>query len=210
VADAGGVSWQIGLTGATPERLEKFLAIALDLRADLVRLVIHDTADGSAEVAAIAKAAPAYEAAGVTIGIENHFTTTSPRLIEVVTSINSPAVGVVLDIANSIMCGEWPEETITLLAPYAVCLHLKDYRLESDADGVGGHVVGTPLGTGLTNPATVFGPLMEKSPDFAVIVEQWSPRQDTEASTLELERRWRQTSVGTAREWLGREDRCEL
>ncbi|MEU6642650.1 sugar phosphate isomerase/epimerase [Saccharomonospora sp. NPDC046836] len=200
-----GVHWQIGFTGATPERLEHFLAAAVALEADVARIVIHDSSDTSPEISAIADHAQSYEQAGVTLGIENHFSTTSPRLIEVVESIGSPAVGVVLDVANSIMCGEWPHETIALLAPHTVCLHLKDYRLESDVDGVGGHVVGTPLGTGLTDPDAVFAALRGLDPSLAVIVEQWSPRCDSVEATLEVERRWRQTSVATAAAWLRKE-----
>lgn len=199
---ARDVDLQVGFTAATPERLELFLGISQALEADVVRVVVEDSSSQSHELRAIAEVAPDFEAAGVTLGIENHFTVTSRRLVEVVESIGSPAVGVVLDVANSIMCGEWPEHTVTMLAPYTVCLHLKDYRLEPDADGVGGHVVGAPLGTGLTDPETIFGALKDGGADLAAIVEQWSPRCETVEATVETERRWRRSAIEVAREWI--------
>lgn len=201
-----GVRWQVGFTGATTENLRRYLDIAVELGSDLVRVVIHDAGSGSAEVAAICEYAARYEDAGITLGIENHFTSTSPRLVEAIETIDSPAVGVVLDVANSIMCGEWPDETIRTLAPFAVCIHLKDYLLEVDPQGVGGRVVGAPLGTGLTDPHTVFTPFRGAESSIAVIVEQWAPRLDTVTGTLALEREWREASVNAARRWLMEEN----
>ena len=201
-ADAVGVQWQIGFTEATPDRLDLFLHAAEILGADVVRVVLHDNAPDSAEVAALARIAPRYEAAGVTLGIENHFTITSVRLAQLIGQLDSPAVRAVLDVGNSIVCGEWPEETIRVLAPYAVCIHLKDYTIVPDVDGVGGHLIGTPLGSGRTDRATIVELLKALDPAIAVVVEQWSPRCETVSATLALEREWRETSVTAAREWL--------
>ncbi|CAM3468175.1 sugar phosphate isomerase/epimerase [Occultella aeris] len=199
LADDEGVRWQIGLTGATPARLQHYLGAAERLGADVVRLVVEDAAPGSAEVGAIRDAAASFEAAGVRLGIENHFTMTSPDLVALVRGVDNPAVGVVLDVANSILCGEWPTQTIDLLAPLAVCVHLKDYRLVPDVDGVGGHIEGAPLGSGLTDVEHVVSAVQDVDDGtLAVVLEQWAPRLDSVDATIENERAWRRSSVAAA------------
>src|SRR5699024_5537075 len=120
--------------------LTHYLDVARALEADVVRVVLFEDAgsvDDAAAAGVLAEVAPAYENSAVRLGIENHFLTTSPQLIQILRTVDSPSVGVMLDVANSIVCGEWPQETVAALAPFAIGLHLKDYDIEPDADGVG-------------------------------------------------------------------------
>ncbi|UFU02705.1 sugar phosphate isomerase/epimerase [Ruania suaedae] len=204
-ADALGVRLQSGSSGATVPRLRDQLRIAQALGCDLVRVVMHgpDVPDEDSAVAALAACAPDFEEAGIVLAIENHFLTPSRRMVEALHRIDSPAVGVTLDVANSIVCHEWPRETITALAPYARCVHLKDYRIEPGANGVGASILGTPLGEGATDIAGVLDAVAENSPHgnddhLTVVLEQWSPWEGTHEATVATETHWRRRSAQAA------------
>lgn len=199
---------QIGTTGAETTLLLKYLHIAELLQADVVRLVLHQHAedvDEEVAVEALRHVAEAYSAADVTIAVENHFLTTSPAMIRLLKRVDSPHVRVVLDVANSIVCGEWPRETVEALAPYAIGLHLKDYEIVPDAHGVGAHLIGAPLGKGRLDLAEVFSALERVGAlrsDFAVILEHWSPRGHSDKDAYRTEREWLEESLSAARTLL--------
>lgn len=209
-AEDRGVRLQTGTTGLTNERMLRFLAITGTLGGDMVRLVLDsdDAHPGRVGAEAILKSvAPRFEDKGVAIAIENHFLTPSPELVEIIENVASPAVGACLDTANSVMIGEWPTTTIELLAPYALCMHLKDYAVVPDEHGVGGHVVGRLLGEGSLD---IHGALAAVRPaderlhgELAVVLEQWLPLHQDPKTTVEEERRWREFNVARAREYLG-------
>lgn len=199
---------QVGTTGATTPVLLRYLHIAQLLRADVVRLVLHqsvDDIDEESAVEALRSVCGDYGAADVAIAIENHFLTTSPAMIRLLERVDSPYVRVILDVANSIVCGEWPHETIAALAPYAVGLHLKDYDIIPDANGVGAHVIGAPLGGGRLDLVGVFSALEHArvlTPDFAIALEHWAPRGHSDDDAYRTEHEWLEESLSTARTLL--------
>lgn len=203
-AERRGVRLQAGTSGAGIERLRRYLDVAAALDADLLRLVLHGNGvepDLHEAEQALRAVGPDFEASGVRIGIENHFRTPSRDLVALVENLGSPAVGVVLDTANSVMSGEWPVETVSLLAPYAVGLHLKDYAVIPDAEGVGGHVIGRPLGEGWMDLRAVLESVAQHDDDglFGVVLEHWLPREESEVATLASERSARGAAVELAR-----------
>lgn len=206
-----GIRLQTGTSGLTEERMLVQLDIARDLEADIVRVVLD--ADGinpsvQESIDILTALAPRYADAGVTIAIENHFLTPSPEIVAIVENVSSASVGVCLDTGNSIMVGEWPMKTIELLAPYAVNLHLKDYAIESDVHGVGGHVVGRRISEGWLDIPQTLGSVAHADSRLAghlgVIIEQWLPFTGDEQSTLDTERAGREANVARAREALSR------
>lgn len=205
-AARAGVRLQTGTSGCTPDQMVRHLEIARDLDADVVRVVLD--ADGvnptQREVeATLGAVAPSYAAAGVTVAIENHFLTPSTEIDAIVRTVASPAVGVCLDTANSIMVHEWPDYTIGMLAPHAVNLHLKDYAVVPDENGVGGHVVGRRLGDGLLGISALLDALAAADARMGgrlgVIIEQWLPFGPDELATLGAERAGREANVLLAR-----------
>ena len=173
VATDHGVRLQLGTTGATAARLDAYLAMAIQLRSDIVRLVLYspdiDPTPSLFRDTLIA-AAPAYAAAGVTIAVENSFLQSSRDLTALMEEVNSPAVGVCLDTANSIIAQEWPMETVRILAPYARNVHVKDFRLIPHPDGTGGHVVGAPFGEGRLDIAALRGALRKIDRDGLAVI----------------------------------------
>ena len=70
--------------------------------------------------------------------------------------------------------GEWPRETVRLLAPHAINLHLKDFDIIPDRYGVGFIVEGVPFGTGRTESEAVLAAL-DGRPDMSMLYEHWMP-----------------------------------
>jgi sugar phosphate isomerase/epimerase len=202
-----GIAIELGAEGLNADVIRTHLGIAAALDAQLVRVApsAADAKRGNEAIAAdLVTAMDACREQGVTIAVENHFHVPSPRLIDLVTSVGSPQFGVCLDVANSIACFEWPAETIALLAPHAVNLHLKDYRLVLDPTGVGMTFTGVPLGEGLTDIDGVLNALAGK--DLNVILEHWLPLAADSAQTLRLEDEWLARSITAIRDRLSRRD----
>jgi len=77
---------------------------------------------------------PAAMAGGVKLAIENHFGLSADphSLVEMVTALNSPHVGVCIDLGN-FREGE-ADEGIRLLAPHAIHVHAKSFAFGSDGE----------------------------------------------------------------------------
>ncbi len=197
-----GITLELGMTGCDPALVDQYLRLAETLDVSLLRIAptAEESARSNAEIAGLFnRLVPGCRAAGVVLAVENHFHLPSPRLVEIINAVSSESLGVCLDVANSIACQEWPETTIGLLAPYAVNLHLKDYRIALDPHGVGGRFVGTPLGQGVFDPAIVFNALGRSGRSLNTILEHWLPWQGDFAATQALELAWLEQSVAAAK-----------
>lgn len=198
-----GIQIELGMTGCDPALVGTYLDLAGKLNASLLRIApsAEESARSDKEVAALFRdILPAANAAKVTLAVENHFHLPSPRLVSIIEDVADANLGVCLDVANSIACEEWPTETIALLAPYAVNLHLKDFRITLDPHGVGCAIVGMPLGQGLTDIGAVYDALAKHGrTEINTILEHWLPWQGSLAPTLEQELTWLEQSVAAAR-----------
>ena len=204
-ATALGICIELGMTGCDPALVGTYLDLARELDASLLRIApsAEESARSDRDVAALFRAIlPAAKAAQVTLAVENHFHLPSPRLVSIIEDVADANLGVCLDVANSIACEEWPARTIALLAPYAVNLHLKDFRIALDPHGVGCAIVGVPLGQGLTNIGAVLEVLAKHGrADINTILEHWLPWQGSLAASAEQELSWLEQSVAAARKY---------
>lgn len=201
-AEALGIAMELGMTGCDPQLVARYLRLCEALGSPLLRIAptAAESAGSDAEIAGLFRAlVPACAAAGVVLAVENHFHLPSPRLNAILDQVGSPSVGVCLDVANSIACGEWPAETVGVLARRAVNLHLKDYRVALDPHGVGCTIVGTPLGEGVVDIDGVFSALARHGREVNVILEHWLPWQGDFAASRQAERDWLKRSVAAAR-----------
>lgn len=205
-ARAMDMTIELGLTGCDPAFVGTYLDLARKLDARLLRIApsVEESARSDTEIVSLFRALlPAAAEAGVTLAVENHFHLPSPRLVRVIEGVGDPRLGVCLDVANSIACQEWPKDTIALLAPYAVNLHLKDFRIAIDQHGVGCIVTGTPLGAGTMNIASVFEALERAGRSHVnVILEHWLPWQGSFETTIPLELSWLEQTVATGRKFV--------
>ena len=204
-AAESGVELELGTDGVTNGNARTYLDLAARLDAKLVRLTLSRddlSLPRRTLVRALQDAAEAYAEMGVTLALENHFLLTSRELLELLGAVNHPSVGICLDVANSIASGEWPETTVTELAPFAVNLHLKDYRFATDPDGVGFSAVGVPLGEGALDIDTVFATLAAAERRLNVVLEHWLPYTLITANGLGVEDEWTAKSVAAARNYV--------
>ena len=108
------------------------------LGAPLLRITTGGEEGGSDAVGraidALRVVLPAAIVGGVKLAIENHFgLSANPHaLAEIVTALNSPHVGVCLDLGN-FREGE-AEADIQLLAPYAIHVHAKSHSFGADGE----------------------------------------------------------------------------
>lgn len=96
--------------------------------------------------AALEKAVPMAEKAGVTFAIENHKDWTVDELLAILKKYSSERFGVCLDTGNNISLLDHAMEVVERLAPYAVSTHIKDMALEEYPDGF--LLAEVPFGTG--------------------------------------------------------------
>lgn len=202
-ADALGMVLELGMTGCDQASVETYLDLAIRLGVRLLRIAptAEESARENAAIASLLNAvAPSCKKAGVVLAVENHFHLPSPRLVDILKRVDGDVVGVCLDVANSIACQEWPEQTTGMLAPRAVNLHLKDYRIALDPHGVGCSVVGTPLGEGVMDVGSVFDALGRHGRSVNTIIEHWLPWQGSFAASHAAELTWLDRSIAAARQ----------
>ncbi len=101
------------------------------------------------------------EAAGVVIAIENHIDLLAEEMLELVTTLDSPWIGVCLDTANNLRMFEDPVTVATMLAPYARATHVKDVRTRRGDPRTFGFWPSVPLGQGVVELAGVLQALRE-------------------------------------------------
>ncbi len=204
-ARARGITLEVGTQCFNAEEVARYLQICRRIGSKIMRVAL-DAADSHIPVPDLAaQLRPLVEdakSAGIRIAIENHFNYPSPRMVELLKAVDDPALGVCLDVANSICAGEWPEETITMLAPYAINFHLKDYVIEPDPYGVGFRIRGVPLGEGRADIPWILDQLKHCEPDMSVLVEHWLPLGASLEETIALEQPWLEKTVAAAREFL--------
>jgi sugar phosphate isomerase/epimerase len=63
---------------------------------------------------------------GLVLAVENHADLLAHELAELITTVDSPWLGVCLDTANNLRMLEDPDRAIDTLAPFAKAVHLKD------------------------------------------------------------------------------------
>ena len=199
-----GIALEVGTQPFGVARMAQYIEIGRRLDARILRVAL-DGPDAARPVSELsdefARLLPAAGEAGIRIAIENHFNFPSRRLLELLAAIDDNQVAICLDVGNSICAGEWPEETVSILAPYTINLHLKDYVIIPDAYGVGFAVHGCPLGQGRTDCRAV----MDAAPypaDMSVILEQWLPKGPDMGAVRQREHAWLAQSVSYARSEL--------
>ena len=199
-----GIALEVGAQPFEVAHMARYIEIGRRLNSGILRVALDgpDAARPISELAAeFALLLPAARDAGIRIAIENHFNFPSRRLVDLLKSINDESVAICLDVANSICAGEWPEETVSILAPYAINLHLKDYVITPDSHGVGFSIHGCPLGQGRTDCREVLRAAPYPA-DMSVILEQWLPIGPDMDAVCRQEHSWLKQSISYARSEL--------
>jgi 3-oxoisoapionate decarboxylase len=203
-ASAAGVRVEVGTRGSDPPRLERFVGIAVALGSPILRTLLtpgaspEDTVErGRASIRAIL---PALEAARVTLALENYEHLPVEMLRDLVDGVGSPWVGVCLDPVNNFGAGQDAERALETLAPVAVAVHVKDFRVTRLPHNMGYELTGAPAGAGQLRIARLIAAVAEHRGSFSAVLEQWVPWQGAIAETVALEQEWARMSADCMRQ----------
>jgi sugar phosphate isomerase/epimerase len=146
--------------------------------------------------------APAAEAAGVKIAVENHCDTFSEEILWLLDQVDNPLVGACIDTVNALMVMEDPMEAIENLAPRAFTNHFRDDRIEFQRHGF--KLTGTAIGDGDIDIKRAYEIIKTKSTMNRINIETEMeiPLDDMETA-LRMEKETVERSIKYCREVLG-------
>jgi len=192
-----GLSIEIGTRGVEPAHLLRYLSLAVQFDAVLLRTLTESAeSQPSLEQAEkwIREVLPAFEDQGITLGLENYETYSCRELAALVRRFESRRVGVCLDTVNSLGALETPDRVVETLAPLTVNLHIKDFFINRVLQKMGFVVSGAPAGTGRLDIPWLLGQ-MPSSNNLTAILEQWPPLKDSIEATVAMEQEWAERGV---------------
>ena len=193
-AEKCGIELEAGMRKATAERLSEYIRITHIIGGSVLRVItdgIGFTPDMHDFCRILASVIPQLEESGVVLGIENHDRFSAREYAQMVETINHPQVGLTVDTVNSLSHEEHIDEVLKYMAPYCVCLHMKDYVIKRYNGGGGLKITGASLGTGRLDIRRCYEECRIKSNrDFNVILESWMEPGETLEETLRIEDEW--------------------
>jgi sugar phosphate isomerase/epimerase len=204
-AKALGIELELGTRGLDYAHIEKQVGLAVRMGARLIRTLPEIggkyAADARLIPPAVEQVLPLLEREGIRLGIENG-RTPAASLRAALDEINSPHVGVVLDMVNSLAVPEGWKEATRQLAPHTMCVHYKDFTIRRAWHMMGFICEGTPSGKGMVETSWLLETLKASPYDFNVIIELWPPEQPALEETIALEQAWAVESVAYLRQFL--------
>ena len=181
----------MGTRGLDTDHLVKQVTLAKRMGAKLIRTLPEIKGSYAVDARLIPPAVrqilPVLAGEGVALGIENGRTPAAP-LRAALDEINSPWVGVVLDMVNSLAVPEGWKEVTRLLAPHTLCVHYKDFTIRRAWHMMGFICEGTPTGKGMVETRWLLDELRAAKGDFqrlhrAVAARAGAARGDDRAGT---------------------------
>ncbi len=201
-ADERAIQIEVGARGIQPSCLERYLRIAQLFDSSILRVVI-DSADHKPavdEVIDLLRAQLcAFEDAGVVLAIENHDRFSVADFERVLTTLNSPNLGICLDTVNSFGACEGPQAVVNALGPWTVNLHIKDFIVRRADHQMGFAIDGTPAGEGMLNVPWLLDSIAVHGRDMSAILELWPRPAESIQATIARESQWSQHSVAYLR-----------
>ena len=193
------IELEAGMRKATLERLRDYIRITEMIGGRLLRLIT----DGAGfepefdEFCQILRSVTSeLKSRGVVLGIENHDRFSAREYAQMIETVDHPMIGLTVDSVNSLSREETVAVVLEHMAPYCVCLHVKDYVIKRYNGGGGLKITGTCPGTGLLDIKHFYEVCREKSGrDFNVILESWMEPCGTLEETLETEDEWARAGV---------------
>jgi sugar phosphate isomerase/epimerase len=103
------------------------------------------------------KLLPVAQDQGVVMAMENHIDLTADEMVDVISTLDSPWLGVCLDTGNNLRLFEDPLVAAAKLAPLARATHIKDIAVRGGDPKDFAFWPSVPLGQGLVDIAAVVG-----------------------------------------------------
>lgn len=211
-ADAAGIRLELGCRLESRDRigyveaLRAALAQASALGSMNLRVVPAVGEDAGATdfmdtlCASLSAVVPDCAQHQVRLAVENYLDLPDAVLAGIVEGIASEWVGVTLDTANSVGQLRNPMDTTQMLAPYALGIHLKDYRVVRSP--VGYRITGAPLGDGQLDVEAILRAIGATGRRPPLLLELWVEAEADRPATLRKEEIWVERSVVYARRQL--------
>jgi len=193
-----GIELQVGTRGINSSHLLRYLEIALQLGATLIRTMERSQglpADISALEKNVSLVLPEFVQAGVSIALENYEAYSTSDLARLINTIKNPNLGICLDVVNSLGALESTDQILDNLAPLTINFHLKDFTIERLEHLMGFAFLGRPVGQGRLPVEQIFKRLAQFHHRPDLIIELWTPFTKTLEETLALERAWAAESL---------------
>lgn len=177
-AAAAGLFLEHGAIGLDPAQLRRELEVCVRLSSPVLRTFAgfnrHDprtnvAAEIRRAIANLKKIRPVAAGLGVKIAVENHGDLTTDELLQVIRAVDSPWIGICLDVGNPMLTLEEPLPAVEKMAPYAFTTHVKDYALEQT--NYGAKISGVALGDGYVDLPAVLKVIRTRSPLDRIILE---------------------------------------
>ena len=184
------IELEVGTRADTPAEVRRYLGYCDDLDSRLLRVL---PGPSLASPESLGGLLPACETAGVTLALETYESVPSNTLLDLVTRLDHPRVGICLDPSNCIAALEFPDDVTTRLAPHTVNVHVKDFVFRRREDRIGFLLVGCPLGEGMLDLDALLNAARDSPADPNAIVELWLP--DCGERTPKIEADWAGASI---------------
>lgn len=203
-ADAMGITLELGCRGLKVGDLRQHIRMCKLINAGILRVVPSHGSKAAEKqdpverlVKSVRAVLPQLKAAKVTLAVENHFHVTDEQLVKAMRIIKSKYVGICLDTANSCGLQKRSLETVKMLAPYTVSVHLKDYEIHTPFMGY--RIDGVPLGQGLAQIPEAMKIIKRIKSRPNILLETWLKPCDSRGATLRTEESMLRKSVTYAR-----------
>jgi sugar phosphate isomerase/epimerase len=146
--------------------------------------------------------APAAEAAGIRIAVENHCDSFSEEILWLLDLVDHPAVGACVDTVNALMVMEDPMQAIANLAPRAFTNHFRDDRIEMQRYGF--KLTGAAVGEGDIDMKRAYEIIETESSMRRINIEtEMEIPLDNMEQALRMEKETIRRSIRYCREVLG-------
>jgi sugar phosphate isomerase/epimerase len=199
-----GLELELGTRGLECEHLARQVHLAKRIGATLLR-TIPEIGGRTPPVSEIPRhlnaILPALEGNGVRLALENG-KIPARDLKGILDETGSSLVGVVLDTVNSLAVPEGWKYVAEVLAPYTMCLHLKEFVIKRVWHMMGFICEGRPTGQGQLDIPWLLETCGHSAHEYNVIIELWPPEQKTLQETIELEQAWAIESVRFMRQYI--------
>ena len=198
MADELEIKVQVGTKGLTVLNVTNYLGIARRMNSSFLRIIIDDADYHPTEeevTGILIKLIPALQEANVQLIIENHDRFKVQTLKRIIENTDPKWIGICLDTANSLGAGEGIGEVIEMLSPYAVNLHIKDFKIGRVKHKMGFNVSGCVAGEGMLDIPWLLKEVGKHGKCETATMELWSEPDQTIEVTLEKEKRWADKSI---------------
>ncbi len=197
-AKTNNIRIEIGARKLTEDNLDRYIELAAHLHSPLLRFVIDGNdyePDRDTIISIIKNSIPKLNNNNLILGVENHDRFKATELAAMLDAVGSDKVGVCLDCVNSLGAGEGLDWVSSVLIPYTVNLHIKDFEILRLPHKMGFTVKGTPAGKGMSNVPGLLKELSLHRRCVSAVLEQWIEPESSIEETVKKEDDWAAESL---------------